>query len=133
MKARTLVLAVVLVVPATVRAQVQRVQFAAGDVALESGARDRLAPRVPAVPELLRPRVLVSGDSAQRLALVDFDWRGHALSVELDEGDGRVFWDVKVVPDRTRGTIVRYRVDATVGGIIDIREFHGVRGIAGRP
>lgn len=133
MQARTLVLAVMLVVPGALRAQVKRVQLAGGDVALDRGTRERLASRVPAVPEGMRARVLVSGDSAQRLALGDFDWRGHALSVELDDADGRVFWDVKIVPDRTRGTIVRYRVDATVGGIISIREFHGIRGVAGRP
>ena len=60
-------------------------------------------------------------------------WRGRVSSLELDEEDARLFWDVKIVPDATRETLVRYRVDATSGGIIAIREFTGIRGLARRP
>jgi uncharacterized membrane protein YkoI len=72
----------------------------------------------------------VSGDSAQRIALNDFDWRGRVSSVEVDEDDARIYWDVKIVPDSAAETIVRYRVDATSGGILGIREFTGIKGLA---
>ena len=130
MLARTLVLAVLVGVPASADAQVARVNYAGGEVTLAADdRRARLARRVPGIPPEWRARVLVSGDTAQHLALSDFDWRGRVLSLELDESDTRIFWDVKIVPDGTRETIVRYRVDAASGGILSIREFTGIRKI----
>jgi uncharacterized membrane protein YkoI len=116
-------------------AQRTRVTNSGGDVASGRALRNdatRLAPRIPGVSVELRDRLRVSGDSAQRIALDDFDWRGRVSSVEIDEQDARVFWDVKIVPDSTRGTIVRYRIDGMSGGILDIREFTGIRGLARR-
>ena len=114
-------------------AQRARVTVSGGEVAPKRALRKdvaRLAPGIPGLPNELRARLRVGGDSAQRIALDDFDWRGRVSSVEVDEQDSRLFWDVKIVPDSTRGTIVRYRIDATNGGILDIREFTGVRGLA---
>ena len=54
-------------------------------------------------------------------------------SIEIDEEDSRVFWDVKILPDANLQTIVRYRVDAANGGIMSIKEFTGLRGLARRP
>lgn len=51
-------------------------------------------------------------------------------SIEIDEEDARLYWDVKIIPDSVRRTIVRYRVDAVSGGILSIREFTGVGGLA---
>ena len=93
----------------------------------------RLAPHIPGLAEDLRARLRITGDSAQRIALDDFEWRGRVSSVEVDEQDSRLYWDVKIVPDSTHGTILRYRIDATSGGILDIREFTGVRGLARKP
>src|SRR5688500_4982991 len=84
---------------------------------------------VSGVEAELRGRVRVGGGSAQIIALTDFDWRGRVSSVEIDEEDTRVFWDVKIVPDTSRQTIIRYRIDAGTGGIIGIKEFSGVRGL----
>jgi uncharacterized membrane protein YkoI len=114
-------------------AQRSRVTASGGDVTSSRAFRrdaSRLSPFIPGLSPELRARLRVSGDSAQRIALDDFDWRGRVSSVEVDEQDARLFWDVKIVPDSTRGTIVRYRIDATNGGVLDIREFTGVRGLA---
>lgn len=110
-----------------VDAQRTRITVSGGDVSrVDTG---RLSSRIPGVEDELRGRVRVSGDSAQRIALTDFDWRGRVSSVEIDEEDTRVFWDVKIIPDTSRQTIVRYRIDAGSGGIIGIREFSGIRGL----
>ena len=93
----------------------------------------RLAPRIPGLDSSLRARVQISGDSAQRIAMNDFEWRGRVTSVEVDEEDARVFWDVKIAPDSSDQTLVRYRVDAVNGGILGIREFTGIRGLVRRP
>jgi uncharacterized membrane protein YkoI len=115
-------------------AQRSRVAVSGGDVASSRALRRdtaRLA-GIPGLPAELRARLRVGGDSAQRIALDDFDWRGRVSSVEVDEQDARLFWDVKIIPDSMRGTIVRYRIDATNGGVLDIREFTGIRGLARR-
>lgn len=130
------VVALVILSGETALAQRARVTISGGDVASSGALRrdaSRLAPKIPGVTAELRARLRVSGDSAQRIALDDFNWLGRVSSVEVDEQDARLFWDVKIVPDSTRTTIVRYRIDATNGGILDIREFTGVRGLARTP
>ena len=97
---------------------------------LSSGGEvvSRMAARVPGVSEEHKARLRVSGDSAQRVALHDFAWKGRVISVEIDEQDARLYWDVKIEPDANPRAIIRYRVDATNGGILGIREF----AVAGR-
>ena len=117
-------------------AQRTRVTVSDGAVTSSRAVRrdaSRLSSSIPGVAEELRARLRISGDSAQRIALDDFGWRGRVSSVEVDEQDARLFWDVKVVPDSARATVVRYRIDATNGGILDIREFSGVAGSARTP
>jgi uncharacterized membrane protein YkoI len=107
-----------------------RVRVSGGDVSRSAARGDpsRLGP-VPGIDADLRARLRVGGDSAQRIALNDFEWRGHVTSIEIDEEDARLYWDVKIVPDSGTGTIVRYRVDATNGGILSIKEFTGIKGL----
>ena len=128
---------VVLALPATLAGQTSmpRTGVSAGEVSrvVPTVEPSRLAKRIPGVDADLRSRLRITGDSAQRIAMNDFEWKGRVASVEIDEQDTRVFWDVKIVPDSGRQTIVRYRVDASSGGILDIREFTGVRGLARRP
>ena len=109
-------------------------RIAGGEVSRSSERVDlkRLSTRIPGVDTTHYKRVLVSGDSAQRIAMTDFDWRGSVSSIEFDDQDARVFWDVKIVPDSSLQTIVRYRIDATSGGVMDIKEFAGIRGLARR-
>jgi uncharacterized membrane protein YkoI len=104
-----------------------------GDVArARTGDATRLASRIPGLAADQQGRVQVGGDSAQRVAMNDFDWRGRVSSVEIDEEDARLFWDVKIVPDTSQHTIIRYRIDATNGGILGIKEFGGVRTLVRR-
>lgn len=104
-----------------------RVTVSSGDVSRATPADvRRLSMRVPVPDSARRARAAISGDSAQRLAMHDFDWRGRVISVELDEDADRLYWDVKIVPDSAPRTVVRYRVDAGTAGILGIREFTGV-------
>lgn len=135
MRPQTLLpLALALLLSARAHAQRTRVNVSDGDVTTVRAVDPaRLAPSIPGVPGEALARVRVRGDSAQRIALDDFEWRGRVASVEIDEEDARVFWDVKIVPDARRGTIVRYRVDAASGGILEIKEFTGIKGLARKP
>ncbi len=135
MKARLfLTLALTLVVAGPLSAQRTRITVSGGDVWRPEPAADasRLSTRITGVAAEQRVRMQVGGDSAQRIALNDFAWKGRVTSVEIDEEDTRLFWDVKIVPDTSQQTIVRYRVDATNGGILGIKEFTGIRGLARR-
>jgi uncharacterized membrane protein YkoI len=113
-----------------------KVRVSGGEVTRRTAANaeaSRLTAQIRGLDMERGTRVQVSGDSAQRIAMADFDWGGRVRSVEFDEEDSRLFWDVKIVPDSSEHTIVRYRVDANSGGILSIREFRGVRGLARRP
>ena len=137
MTSRSMVVVAVALLVIAKRSDAQIVRESAGEVngARAKGVADasRLTSRIPGVSWEFRTRVHVGGDSAQRIALADFDWHGRVSSLEIDEEDSRVFWDVKIVPDTSMQTIVRYRVDALTGGIMGIKEFTGLRGLARRP
>lgn len=124
------------VLPLAKRSDAQsKVRISEGEVTRSSSPRSdpsRLASRIPGVDAERSGRIRVSGDSAQRIALSDCAWKGRVSSVEIDEEDARVFWDVKIVPDTSQMTIVRYRIDATNGGIMGIKEFSGIGGLARR-
>ena len=123
-------LALVLVVAEPLLAQRARVNVSGGEVARAPREdASRLATRIPGIDAELRARLQVGGDSAQRIAMDDFAWKGRVSSVEIDQEDARVFWDVKIVPDSGQQTIVRYRVDATNGAILGVKQFTGVRGL----
>jgi hypothetical protein len=109
----------------------RQVTVSGGDVSRPSARVDvlRLSTRIPGIDSAFLARVRVSGDSAQRLAMHDYEWKGRVSSVEIDEDAGRVVWDVKIVPDSSAQTIVRYRIDALTGGIANVREFAGVPGL----
>ena len=120
MRFRALILGVSAVtLPAVAAAaQTPRSSFTAGGEVVS-----RLTARVPGVSADQKARLRVTGDSAQRIALGDFAWKGRVISLEIDEEDARLYWDVKIQPDAKPGTVVRYRVDATNGGILSIKEF----------
>jgi hypothetical protein len=121
---------VLLLAAAPLQAQA-RTTLSGGAVARPADAR-RLATQIPVLDPARRERARVTGDSAQRVAMDDFDWRGRVVSVELDENDERVYWDVKIVPDTAPRTVLRYRVDAFTAGILGIREFTDVAVLAPR-
>lgn len=127
-----LVLVTLVAMPASAQT---KVTVSGGDVTSSHprGDAGRLTRRITGGdPQRIEGR-RVSGDSAQRIAMTDYEWRGRVMSVEFDSADSRVFWDVKIIPDSSATTIVRYRVDAGAGGILDIREFGGIRGLPRRP
>jgi hypothetical protein len=130
---RLLVMALLAVMSAPTAAQ-KKVAQSGGEVALHAARANaaRLTDRVSGADSAQLARIQVGGDSAQRIAMHDYAWRGRVRSVEFDSADSRVFWDVKIVPDGSPTTVVRYRVDALVGGIMDIREFTGVRRLTRR-
>ena len=134
MKARLVLTLVLCAAALPKRSEAQsRVNYAGGEVAPSRRVDvSRLATRIPGVDDDQRARVRVGGDSAQRIAMNDFDWLGRVSSVEIDEEDARLFWDVKIVPDSSLSPIIRYRVDATNGGILGIKEFSGVRTLVRR-
>lgn len=123
MLVRLVTLAVVAVAAPTVGSGAQAPRM----VASASGGEvvSRTTSRVPGVPSEYKARLRITGDSAQRIALDDFAWKGRVVAVDIDEQDARVFWDVKIAPDSDTRMIVRYRVDAGSGGILGIREFPG--------
>ncbi|HEY8176594.1 MAG TPA: PepSY domain-containing protein [Gemmatimonadaceae bacterium] len=133
MKARLLLTLTILTLANRSDAQTS-MRVSGGEVSRSSARVDvaRLAARIPGIDGGRREQIHVSGDSAQRIAMNDFEWHGSVTSIEFDEQDARVFWDVKIVPDTSQQTIVRYRIDATNGGILDIKEFTGIRGLARR-
>ncbi|MGH7677853.1 MAG: PepSY domain-containing protein [Gemmatimonadaceae bacterium] len=130
MKARTIMtlgLALLVARPLSAR----QVSVSGGDVSRRPARVDvsRLSTRIPGLDSAFRDRVRIGGDSAQRLAMDAHAWQGRVSSVEVDEDQGRVIWDVKIVPDSNAQTILRYRVDAQTGGIVGVRAFAGVRGL----
>jgi len=129
----TTIVALVVLLAAPVSAQKKAFQ-AGGEVTSRPARADlsRLTQRVSPGESALHGTVRVGADSAQRIAMTDFEWRGRVMSVEFDAADTRLFWDVKILPDNAPETVVRYRVDAVAGGIMDIREFTGIRGLRKR-
>ena len=127
---RVVTATVLLLAAAPLQAQA-RITLSGGEAARTADAR-RLATQIPVLDASRRERARVTGDSAQRVAMDDFDWRGRVVSVELDENDERVYWDIKIVPDTAPRTVLRYRVDAFTAGILGIREFTDVAVLAPR-
>lgn len=128
-------LLIILLLAAANRSEAQVVRSSDGSVARSESRVDasRLFSKLPGLSAELTARIRVNADSAQRIALGDFEWRGRVNSVEIDEEDSRLYWDVKIVPDSLERTIVRYRVDAVNGGILSIREFTGIAGLRPKP
>ncbi len=131
---RAITVLILLLLAAPIGAQT-KTHVSGGEVSFDRLAHvdaARLARRFSGADSAQLARLPVGGDSAQRIAMADYDWRGRVMSVEFDSADARAFWDVKIVPDSSDQTIVRYRVDATRGGIMDVREFGGLRGLKAR-
>jgi len=125
MKSRVLVFASIPLLVLAWRSDAQsRERMSGGEV---SSRADRLTKRIRGLTPELRGRVNIGGDSAQRIAMSDYDWQGRVLSVELDEEDARTFWDVRIAPDSSDRLVVRYLVDARTGGVLGIKEFPATR------
>jgi uncharacterized membrane protein YkoI len=70
----------------------------------------------------------VSADSAQALALAQVTEGGKVNSGELHMEDGKLVYDVNVVPNGKK-TARLIRVDAMTGEIVKDKQFGGVKGV----
>jgi len=71
----------------------------------------------------------VSADSAQAIALAQIPEGGKVNSGELHMEDGKLVYDVNVVPNGKK-TVRMVRVDAMTGDIVKDKQYGGVKGVA---
>ncbi|PYP69064.1 MAG: hypothetical protein DMD26_00050 [Gemmatimonadetes bacterium] len=71
----------------------------------------------------------VSADSAQAIALAQIPEGGKVNSGELHMEDGKLVYDVNVVPNGKK-TVRMVRVDAMTGAIVKDTQYGGVKGVA---
>jgi len=71
----------------------------------------------------------VSADSAQAIALAQIPEGGKVNSGELHMEDGKLVYDVNVVPNGKK-TVRMVRVDAMTGAIVKDKQYGGVKGVA---
>jgi uncharacterized membrane protein YkoI len=70
----------------------------------------------------------VSADSAQAIALAQVTEGGKVNSGELHMEDGKLVYDIRVVPNGKK-TARLVRVDAMTGDIVKDKQFGGVKGV----
>lgn len=70
----------------------------------------------------------VSADSAQGIALAQVQEGGKVNSGELHMEDGKLVYDIRVVPNGKKTTRL-VRVDAMTGEIVKDKQFGGVKGV----
>jgi uncharacterized membrane protein YkoI len=70
----------------------------------------------------------VSADSAQAIALAQVEEGGKVNSGELHMEDGKLVYDVRVVPNGKK-TSRLVRVDAMTGEIVKDKQYGGVKGV----
>ena len=71
----------------------------------------------------------VSADSAQAVALAQVPEGGKVNSGELHMEDGKLVYDINVVPNGKK-TVRMVRVDAMTGGVVKDTQYGGVKGVA---
>jgi uncharacterized membrane protein YkoI len=71
----------------------------------------------------------VSADSAQAIALAQVPEGGKVNSGELHMEDGKLVYDVNVVPNGKK-TVRMVRVDAMTGDIVKDKQYGGIKGTA---
>jgi len=71
----------------------------------------------------------VSADSAQAIALAQIPEGGKVNSGELHMEDGKLVYDVNVVPNGKK-TVRMVRVDAMTGAVVKDKQYGGVKGVA---
>ncbi len=76
----------------------------------------------------LEGRAHVTPDSAKAIALARVP--GQVAGGELHEDNGRLVYDIKVLPERKR-TYTKVVIDAHTGRVLSAKQYGGVRGAAG--
>jgi uncharacterized membrane protein YkoI len=123
-KMRTLLLAGVLTAAGSAFAEAQKVAVSSGTVA-------RVAADEPARIEIkagTRGRARISPDRAKAIALARVP--GQIAGGELHDEDGRLVYDIKVLPEKKK-TYSKVVIDARTGAILSVKQYGGVRGAVG--
>jgi uncharacterized membrane protein YkoI len=76
----------------------------------------------------LEGKAHVTPDSAKAIALARVP--GQIAGGELNEDNGRLVYDIKVLPERKK-TYTKVVIDAHTGQVLSAKQFGGVRGAAG--
>jgi hypothetical protein len=118
----TLVIAGALTAVGSVSAGAQsgRVQTAA-KAAVEEPVRIKIKPG-------LEGRAHISPDSAKAIALTRV--AGQVAGGELNEDNGRLVYDIKVLPEKKK-TYSKVVIDAHTGQVLSAKQYGGVRGAVG--
>ena len=94
-------------------------------VAGETG--DRVALKVK-VDSSVAASAKISGDSAQATALAQVPEGGKVSSGELHMEDGKLVYDINVVPNGKK-TVRKVRIDAMTGDIVKDKQLGGLKGV----
>jgi uncharacterized membrane protein YkoI len=78
--------------------------------------------------DLYNPSTMISPDSAKAIALCAVP--GQIGSVEMENTDGRIEYEVAIIPEGKR-TFTKVIVDAQTGAVLSTKQFGGVRGFTG--
>ena len=76
----------------------------------------------------LEGRAHITPDSAKAIALARVP--GQIAGGELNEDNGRLVYDIKVLPERKR-TYTKVVIDAHTGRVLSVKQYGGVRGATG--
>jgi uncharacterized membrane protein YkoI len=78
--------------------------------------------------DLYNPSTMISPDSAKVIALCAVP--GQIGSLEMENTDGRIEYEVAVIPEGKR-TFTKVIIDAQTGAVLSTKQFGGVRGFTG--
>ena len=123
-KVRTLIIAGALTALGSSFAGAQKVAVSSGTVA-------RVAVDEPARIEIkpgTEGRARISPNRAKAVALARVP--GQVAGGELHDQDGRLVYDIKVLPEKKK-TYSKVVIDARTGAVISVKQFGGVRGAVG--
>jgi uncharacterized membrane protein YkoI len=119
---RTLVIATALAgVPAIGGAQVAVSSGTVAKVAAEQPVRIKIKAGTEG-------RARISPDRAKAIALTRV--RGQIAGGELTDEDGRLVYEIKVLPERKK-TYSKVVIDARTGAVLSVKQYGGVRGAVG--
>jgi uncharacterized membrane protein YkoI len=100
-------------------------------VAVSSGTVAKVAVDEPARIKIkagTEGRARISPDRAKAIALARVP--GQIAGGELTDEDGRLVYEIKVLPEKKR-TYTKVIIDARTGAVLSVKQFGGVRGAVG--
>jgi hypothetical protein len=100
-------------------------------VAVSSGTVARVAADEPARIEIkagTEGRARISPNRAKAIALARVP--GQVAGGELHDEDGRLVYDIKVLPEKKK-TYSKVVIDARTGAVLSVKQYGGVRGAVG--